>query len=244
VAFVVVAMMLANLLASTRSRYEAAWAGPGGGSSTRPQPRRLIVSNDFGVLANAGVRALTTRVAAGLDHPAIGPSPADPLCARHARAREPRRLRSRVSACSAAKAGFTLIELRSSSFVLGVAGRARGASGSSVVVGQSKQAAARAQIELLGAGARSVPTRRRAANPNIRVQGLDALQRNSERSQLERPLSQEGRPQRSVGQCLQVSLSCRGKTASTTSGRRAATGRPAAKGNAPDIITSWDSSQK
>src|SRR5690242_12132356 len=119
----------------------------------------------------SGVRTLTTRVAGGLDvpHPT---RPGRSCCGRDAKSREARRLRSQILG---GEGGFTLIELLVVIIVLGllvglVGPRLFGR------VGQSKQAAARAQIELLGAALDQYRLDI-GSYPNA-GQGLDALNRN------------------------------------------------------------------
>src|SRR5262245_46724851 len=121
-----------------------------------------------------GVRALTTRVAEGFAH-APGDPPGRAPWVRDVKSRERRRLRGSLLGVVRGEAGFTLIELLVVIIVLGllvglVGPRLFGR------VGQSKQAAARAQIELLGAALDQYRLDV-GGYPNA-GQGLDALQRN------------------------------------------------------------------
>src|SRR5262245_66172798 len=121
-----------------------------------------------------GVRALTTRVAEGFAD-LLAHTPGRSPCVRDVKSRERRRLRGSLLGVVRGEAGFTLIELLVVIIVLGllvglVGPRLFGR------VGQSKQAAARAQIELLGAGLDGY--RLDVGKYPDGAQGLDALQRN------------------------------------------------------------------
>jgi general secretion pathway protein G len=181
-----------------------------------------------------GVRALTTRVAGGLGHP-LAHHPRPTPGTRDAKSREPRRLRGLLGG----EAGFTLIELLVVIIVLGllvglVGPRLFGR------VGQSKQAAARAQIELLGA---TLDQYRLDVGgyPNS-GQGLDALQRNPNVPNWNGPYLKKAVPKDPWGNAYKYRC-CPGQNGEYDLWSEGSDGAPGGEGEATDI-TSWDSSQR
>ena len=181
-----------------------------------------------------GVRALTTRVAGGLGHP-LAHHPRRLPGTRDAKSREPRRLRGLLGG----EAGFTLIELLVVIIVLGllvglVGPRLFGR------VGQSKQAAARAQIELLGA---TLDQYRLDVGgyPNS-GQGLDALQRNPNVPNWNGPYLKKAVPKDPWGNAYKYRC-CPGQNGEYDLWSEGSDGAPGGEGEAADI-TSWDSSQR
>jgi len=181
-----------------------------------------------------GVRALTTRVAGGLGHP-LAHHPRRSPGTRDAKSREPRRLRGLLGG----EAGFTLIELLVVIIVLGllvglVGPRLFGR------VGQSKQAAARAQIELLGA---TLDQYRLDVGgyPNS-GQGLDALQRNPNVPNWNGPYLKKAVPKDPWGNAYKYRC-CPGQNGEYDLWSEGSDGAPGGEGEAADI-TSWDSSQR
>ncbi len=181
-----------------------------------------------------GVRALTTRVAGGLGHP-LAHHPRRSPGTRDAKPREPRRLRGLLGG----EAGFTLIELLVVIIVLGllvglVGPRLFGR------VGQSKQAAARAQIELLGA---TLDQYRLDVGgyPNS-GQGLDALQRNPNVPNWNGPYLKKAVPKDPWGNAYKYRC-CPGQNGEYDLWSEGSDGAPGGEGEAADI-TSWDSSQR
>ena len=183
----------------------------------------------------SGVRTLTTRVAGGLDvpHPT---HPGRSCCGRDAKSREARRLRSQILG---GEGGFTLIELLVVIIVLGllvglVGPRLFGR------VGQSKQAAARAQIELLGAALDQYRLDV-GGYPNS-GQGLDALQRNPNIPNWNGPYLKKAVPKDPWGNAYKYRC-CPGQNGEYDLWSEGSDGAPGGEGEAADI-TSWDSSQK
>jgi general secretion pathway protein G len=215
---------------SRLGRSEAGWVSPAATTTA-------LVSMVSGLM-RCGVRALTTRVAAGLTHPASDQPSRSPR-ARQARAREPRRLRGRVLGVLGGEAGFTLIELLVVIIVLGllvglVGPRLFGR------VGQSKQAAARAQIELLGAALDQYRLDV-GGYPNS-GQGLDALQRNPNVPNWNGPYLKKAVPKDPWGNAYKFRC-CPGQNGEYDLWSEGSDGAPGGEGEAADI-TSWDSSQK
>ena len=181
-----------------------------------------------------GVRALTTRVAGGLGHP-LAHHPRRSPGTRDAKSREPRRLRGLLGG----EAGFTLIELLVVIIVLGllvglVGPRLFGR------VGQSKQAAARAQIELLGAALDQYRLDV-GGYPNA-GQGLDALQRNPNVPNWNGPYLKKAVPKDPWGNAYKYRC-CPGQNGEYDLWSEGSDGAPGGEGEAADI-TSWDSSQR
>jgi general secretion pathway protein G len=185
-----------------------------------------------------GVRALTARVAGGFVHPlAHTPGPSPDM--RDAKSREARRLRGRVLGVVGGEGGFTLIELLVVIIVLGllvglVGPRLFGR------VGQSKQAAARAQIELLGAALDQYRLDV-GGYPNA-GQGLDALQRNPNVPNWNGPYLKKAVPKDPWGNAYKYRC-CPGQNGEYDLWSEGSDGAPGGEGEASDI-TSWDSSQK
>lgn len=185
-----------------------------------------------------GVRALTTRGAHGLTHPSPAP-PSRSTGSREGTARELRRLRGRVFGVVRGEGGFTLIELLVVIIVLGllvglVGPRLFGR------VGQSKQAAARAQIELLGAALDQYRLDV-GGYPNA-GQGLDALQRNPNVPNWNGPYLKKAVPKDPWGNAYKYRC-CPGQNGEYDLWSEGSDGAPGGEGEAADI-TSWDSSQK
>jgi general secretion pathway protein G len=182
-----------------------------------------------------GVRALTTRVAGGLTHLLAHP-PRRSRNTRDVPSREPRR---REGWTLGGEAGFTLIELLVVIIVLGllvglVGPRLFGR------VGQSKQAAARAQIELLGAALDQYRLDV-GGYPNS-GQGLDALQRNPNVPNWNGPYLKKAVPKDPWGNAYKYRC-CPGQNGEYDLWSEGSDGAPGGEGEAADI-TSWDSSQK
>ncbi|PYO12930.1 MAG: type II secretion system protein GspG, partial [Candidatus Rokuibacteriota bacterium] len=186
----------------------------------------------------SGVRALTTRGAQGLPHPRSD---------RLARSTDSRdeyrdlrgRRRSLVGRSLFDQRGFTLIELLVVIIVLGllvglVGPRLFGR------VGQSKQAAARAQIELLGAALDQYRLDI-GSYPNS-GQGLDALQRNPNVNNWNGPYLKKAVPKDPWGNQYKYRC-CPGQNGEYDLWSEGADGAPGGEGENADI-TSWDSSQK
>jgi len=181
-----------------------------------------------------GVRALTPRVAGGLGHP-LPHHPRRLPGTRDAKSREPRRLRGQLGG----EAGFTLIELLVVIIVLGllvglVGPRLFGR------VGQSKQAAARAQIELLGATLDQY--RLDVGGYSNSGQGLDALQRNPNVPNWNGPYLKKAVPKDPWGNAYKYRC-CPGQNGEYDLWSEGSDGAPGGEGEAADI-TSWDSSQR
>ena len=186
-----------------------------------------------------GVRALTTRGAQGL------PTPRPPVRSRFCVSREEHRdLRERrwiplVGRSFSDQRGFTLIELLVVIIVLGllvglVGPRLFGR------VGQSKQAAARAQIELLGAALDQYRLDI-GSYPNA-GQGLDALNRNPNVNNWNGPYLKKAVPKDPWGNQYKYRC-CPGQNGEYDLWSEGADGAPGGEGENADI-TSWDSSQK
>jgi general secretion pathway protein G len=182
-----------------------------------------------------GVRALTTRVAEALTHPRA-PRPGRSRTMHDAKSRELRRLRGHPWG---GEGGFTLIELLVVIIVLGllvglVGPRLFGR------VGQSKQAAARAQIELLGAALDQY--RLDAGGYPNSGQGLDALQRNPNVPNWNGPYLKKAVPKDPWGNAYKYRC-CPGQNGEYDLWSEGSDGAPGGEGEAADI-TSWDSSQR
>jgi general secretion pathway protein G len=177
-------------------------------------------------LMRSGVRALTTRVAAGPRHS---------LVAHPGRSRHWRRTRTVVRH----QGGFTLIELLVVIIVLGllvglVGPRLFGR------VGQSKQAAARAQIELLGAALDQYRLDI-GGYPNS-GQGLESLQRNPNVPNWNGPYLKKSVPKDPWGNAYKYRC-CPGQNGEYDLWSEGSDGAPGGEGESADI-TSWESSQK
>ena len=182
-----------------------------------------------------GVRALTTRVAEG---------PAGRARGRGSRLLDGHRAQSRGTRRSARRVfvdqrGFTLIELLVVIIVLGllvglVGPRLFGR------VGQSKQAAARAQIELLGAALDQYRLDV-GGYPNS-GQGLDALQRNPNAPNWSGPYLKKAVPKDPWGNQYKYRC-CPGQNGEYDLWSEGGDGAPGGEGENADI-TSWDSSQR
>jgi general secretion pathway protein G len=162
-----------------------------------------------------GARALTTRVSEGCHKARRGP------CGRRIREQQ----------------GFTLIELLVVIIVLGllvglVGPRLFGR------VGQSKQAAARAQIELIGAGLDQYRLDI-GAYPTT-AQGLDALQRNPSVANWNGPYLKKAVPKDPWGNPYKYRC-CPGQHGDYDLWSEGADGQPGGEGENADI-TSWDQS--
>jgi general secretion pathway protein G len=193
-----------------------------------------LMSNLSGRILS-GVRALTTRVAGELGRPLSSLRRRSPDACR-ATAREPRR---REGWALGGESGFTLIELLVVIIVLGllvglVGPRLFGR------VGQSKQAAARAQIELLGAALDQYRLDV-GGYPNA-GQGLDALQRNPNVPNWNGPYLKKAVPKDPWGNAYKYRC-CPGQNGEYDLWSEGSDGAPGGEGEAADI-TSWDSSQK
>ncbi len=182
-----------------------------------------------------GVRALTTRGAQGLPHSRPRTRPRS--CVPHD---EHRPLWHR-HACRGVldQRGFTLIELLVVIIVLGllvglVGPRLFGR------VGQSKQAAARAQIELLGAALDQY--RLDIGSYPSGGQGLDALQRNPNVNNWNGPYLKKAVPKDPWGNQYKYRC-CPGQNGEYDLWSEGADGAPGGDGENADI-TSWDNSQK
>ena len=137
------------------------------------------------------------------------------------------------------QAGFTLIELLVVIIVLGllvglVGPRLFGR------VGQSKQAAARAQIELLGAGLDQY--RLDAGSYPTTAQGLDALQRNPSVATWNGPYLKKDVPKDPWGNPYKYRC-CPGQHGDYDLWSEGADAQPGGEGESADI-TSWDNAQK
>jgi len=182
-----------------------------------------------------GVRALTTRGAQGL------PSPRPPARFRFCVSRDEHPALGRRRVCHGLldQRGFTLIELLVVIIVLGllvglVGPRLFGR------VGQSKQAAARAQIELLGAALDQYRLDI-GSYPNA-GQGLDALNRNPNVNNWNGPYLKKAVPKDPWGNQYKYRC-CPGQNGEYDLWSEGADGAPGGEGENADI-TSWDSSQK
>jgi general secretion pathway protein G len=182
-----------------------------------------------------GVRALTTRGAQELPHPHPRPP------ARSTVSRGENRIGWRRGGCRMVldQRGFTLIELLVVIIVLGllvglVGPRLFGR------VGQSKQAAARAQIELLGAALDQYRLDI-GGYPNA-GQGLDALNRNPNVNNWNGPYLKKAVPKDPWGNQYKYRC-CPGQNGEYDLWSEGADGAPGGEGENSDI-TSWDSSQK
>ena len=135
--------------------------------------------------------------------------------------------------------GFTLIELLVVIIILGllvglVGPRLFGR------VGQSKQAAARAQIELLGAGLDQL--RLDIGSYPTTAQGLDALQKNPGLSNWNGPYLKKSVPKDPWGNPYKYSC-CPGQHGDYDLWSEGADGQPGGDGENADI-TSWENAQK
>jgi general secretion pathway protein G len=180
-------------------------------------------------------RTLTTRVAQGLPRPRSDRHARSPVLGDENRGLR-RRLAGRVVLD---QRGFTLIELLVVIIVLGllvglVGPRLFGR------VGQSKQAAARAQIELLGAALDQYRLDV-GSYPNA-GQGLDALNRNPNVNNWNGPYLKKAVPKDPWGNQYKYRC-CPGQNGEYDLWSEGSDGAPGGEGEAADI-TSWDSSQK
>src|SRR4030095_4135891 len=185
-----------------------------------------------------GARTLTTRRAQGLPHPPSDRSARSIVCPDGYR-RAWRRWRRLVGHSFFDQRGFTLIELLVVIIVLGlwvglVGPRLFGR------VGQSKQAAARAQIELLGAALDQYRLDI-GSYPNA-GQGLDALNRNPNVNNWNGPYLKKAVPKDPWGNQYKYRC-CPGQNGEYDLWSEGADGAPGGEGENADI-TSWDSSQK
>ncbi len=202
---------------------------------TGPASTTTALRSDSSGRTRCEVRTLTTRVEAGLAARARGRE-GRLLDERRAQPRVIRRLVGRVFRD---QRGFTLIELLVVIIVLGllvglVGPRLFGR------VGQSKQAAARAQIELLGAALDQYRLDV-GAYPNS-GQGLDALQRNPNSPNWSGPYLKKAVPKDPWGNQYKYRC-CPGQNGEYDLWSEGGDGAPGGEGENADI-TSWDSSQK
>jgi len=200
-----------------------------------PASTTTALRSDSSGRTRCDVRTLTTRVEAGLAARARGRE-GRLLDERRAQPRVIRRLVGRVFRD---QRGFTLIELLVVIIVLGllvglVGPRLFGR------VGQSKQAAARAQIELLGAALDQYRLDV-GAYPNS-GQGLDALQRNPNSPNWSGPYLKKAVPKDPWGNQYKYRC-CPGQNSEYDLWSEGGDGAPGGEGENADI-TSWDSSQK
>jgi len=200
-----------------------------------PASTTTALRSDSSGRTRCDVRTLTTRVEAGLAARARGRE-GRLLDERRAQPRVIRRLVGRVFRD---QRGFTLIELLVVIIVLGllvglVGPRLFGR------VGQSKQAAARAQIELLGAALDQYRLDV-GAYPNS-GQGLDALQRNPNSPNWSGPYLKKAVPKDPWGNQYKYRC-CPGQNGEYDLWSEGGDGAPGGEGENADI-TSWDSSQK
>ena len=188
----------------------------------------------------SGVRALTTRISAGL-------APSRPARGRRFitgsrnqnNSRSQRRRGIRSTSWLRNEAGFTLIELLVVIIVLGllvglVGPRLFGR------VGQSKQAAARAQIELLGAALDQYRLDV-GVYPNT-SQGLDSLQRNPNAPNWNGPYLKKAVPKDPWGNQYKFRC-CPGQNGEYDLWSEGADGAPGGEGENADIV-SWETGQK
>ena len=202
---------------------------------TGPASTTTALRSDSSGRTRCDVRTLTTLVEAGLAARARGRE-GRLLDERRAQPRVIRRLVGRVFRD---QRGFTLIELLVVIIVLGllvglVGPRLFGR------VGQSKQAAARAQIELLGAALDQYRLDV-GAYPNS-GQGLDALQRNPNSPNWSGPYLKKAVPKDPWGNQYKYRC-CPGQNGEYDLWSEGGDGAPGGEGENADI-TSWDSSQK
>jgi len=206
-----------------------------GGSSGAPRP--TIYTRPFSLRDDG--RTVPTR---GAGRAALHPRSDQPGGSPHTReatSRDGRRLRVSLPGVVRGEAGFTLIELLVVIIVLGllvglVGPRLFGR------VGQSKQAAARAQIELLGAALDQYRLDV-GGYPNA-GQGLDALQRNPNVPNWNGPYLKKAVPKDPWGNAYKYRC-CPGQNGEYDLWSEGSDGAPGGEGEASDI-TSWDSSQK
>jgi len=185
--------------------------------------------------SRCGARTLTTRVAQGLARPHSDRRTRSTVLSDENR-RFMRRLVGRVRLD---QRGFTLIELLVVIIVLGllvglVGPRLFGR------VGQSKMAAARAQIELLGAALDQYRLDI-GSYPNA-GQGLDALNRNPNVNNWNGPYLKKAVPKDPWGNQYKYRC-CPGQNGEYDLWSEGADGAPGGEGENADI-TSWESSQK
>jgi general secretion pathway protein G len=204
----------------------------GGGSPCAPTTALMDPASNG---RHCGARALTTRGAQEL------PPSRSAQRSRSAVLRDQYRRLWRRAACRIVldQRGFTLIELLVVIIVLGllvglVGPRLFGR------VGQSKQAAARAQIELLGAALDQYRLDI-GSYPNA-GQGLDALQRNPNVNNWNGPYLKKAVPKDPWGNQYKYRC-CPGQNGEYDLWSEGADGAPGGEGESADI-TSWDSSQK
>jgi len=187
----------------------------------------------------SGVRALTTRGAQGLPRPRSRTRFRSCVSRDEHRDLGQRPWRPLVEHSLLDQRGFTLIELLVVIIVLGllvglVGPRLFGR------VGQSKQAAARAQIELLGAALDQYRLDV-GGYPNA-GQGLDALNRNPNVNNWNGPYLKKAVPKDPWGNQYKYRC-CPGQNGEYDLWSEGADGAPGGEGENADI-TSWDSSQK
>jgi general secretion pathway protein G len=204
----------------------------GRGRAGVAEPRRdpTALTNMISGLTRSVVRALPTRVATGLSHPRPTPPSRSPG-RRGTRPPDPQRL--------GGESGFTLIELLVVIIVLGllvglVGPRLFGR------VGQSKQAAARAQIELLGAALDQYRLDV-GGYPNS-GQGIESLQRNPNVPNWNGPYLKKAVPKDPWGNAYKYRC-CPGQNGEYDLWSEGSDGAPGGEGESADI-TSWESSQK
>jgi len=197
-----------------------------------------LLRNTSGLLRN-GARALTTRISAG-------PAPSLPnrgyrliSGSRNQNKGGSKWRRVRSTSWLGNEAGFTLIELLVVIIVLGllvglVGPRLFGR------VGQSKQAAARAQIELLGAALDQYRLDI-GVYPNT-SQGLDSLQRNPNAPNWNGPYLKKAVPKDPWGNQYKYRC-CPGQNGEYDLWSEGADGAPGGEGENADVV-SWETGQK
>ena len=186
-----------------------------------------------------GDRTLTTRISAGPTPSLLAQGRRLIADSRDEKNRDSGRRRIRPPVRLGNEAGFTLIELLVVIIVLGllvglVGPRLFGR------VGQSKQAAARAQIELLGAALDQYRLDV-GVYPNT-SQGLDSLQRNPNVPNWNGPYLKKAVPKDPWGNAYKYRC-CPGQNGEYDMWSEGADGAPGGDGENADI-TSWDSGQK
>lgn len=164
---------------------------------------------------------------------------ATPVPPRSRRWRSFARATRAVATALRGEAGFTLIELLVVIIILGllvglVGPRLFGR------VGQSKQAAARAQIELIGAGLDQY--RLDVGAYPTAAQGLDALQKNPNAPNWNGPYLKKDVPKDPWGNPYRYRC-CPGQHGDYDLWSEGADGQPGGEGESADI-TSWDNAQK